>query len=72
MDTMNFKKIKDQAQQVYERRGGAEAAKGDGRELKEIFRGPGSLAEKAKRAGEALKNPGAGTPPPAERPRQGP
>ncbi len=56
---MDFDKLKQKAQEVYEQRGGSEAAKADGGELKDIFEGEGSLADKAKAAAQALKEPGA-------------
>jgi len=56
---VDFDKLKQKAQQVYEQRGGSEAAKGDGQELKDIFQGDGSLGEKAKAAAQAIKEPGA-------------
>jgi hypothetical protein len=34
-------------------------SKADAEELKDIAKGPGSVADKAKRAGDALKDPGA-------------
>lgn len=65
---MDFNKLKDKAQQVYQERGGATAAKGDGQELKDILQGEGSLMDKAKRAGEALKTPGAAQDPASNAP----
>jgi hypothetical protein len=64
---MNFKSLQDKAKQLIERRGGTESLKADAEELKDIAKGPGSVTDKAKRAGEALKDPGAKGPdtPPA-------
>ena len=56
---MNFDKLRRQAQQIYTKRGGSAAAKADGQELKDIAAGKGSLADKAKAAAQALKDPGA-------------
>ncbi|MGI8579933.1 MAG: hypothetical protein ACR2K9_05230 [Solirubrobacteraceae bacterium] len=56
---MNFDKLRRQAQQIYTKRGGSAAAKADGQELKDIAGGRGSLADKAKAAAQALKDPGA-------------
>lgn len=56
---MNFDKLRRQAQQIYTKRGGSAAAKADGQELKDIVGGKGSLADKAKAAAQALKDPGA-------------
>jgi phage tail tape-measure protein len=50
-----FKKAKD----VYDKRGGSAAAKGDMQELKDIQAGGGTTSEKLKRAAQALKEPGA-------------
>jgi len=62
---MDFQKLARKAQEVYTQRGGADAAKGDAREVEDILQGDGSLADKAKRAAKALKEPGAShdTPP---------
>jgi len=56
---MNFKNLQRKAQQLIHRRGGTDSLKADAEELKDIAKGPGSFADKAKRAGEALKEPGA-------------
>jgi hypothetical protein len=56
---MNFDRLRRQAQQIYTKRGGSAAAKADGDELKDIMGGKGTLAEKAKAAAQALKDPGA-------------
>ncbi|MEA2297281.1 MAG: hypothetical protein QOF77_217 [Solirubrobacteraceae bacterium] len=58
---MDFEKLARRAQEIYVERGGADAARGDARELEEIARGQGSLTEKAKLAAKALKRPGAAT-----------
>ena len=55
---MNFKSLQNKAKQLIDRRGGTESLKADAEELKRIAKGPGSLADKAKRAGDALKEPG--------------
>ena len=56
---MNFKKLADVAKTQIDKRGGTDAAKADAKEVGDIFKGEGSLKEKAKRAAEALKEPGA-------------
>jgi hypothetical protein len=56
---MDFKMLQRKAKQMIDKRGGADSLKADAAELKNIAKGPGSLAEKAKRAGDALKDPGA-------------
>jgi hypothetical protein len=56
---MDLKSLQRKAKQMIDKRGGTESLKADAEELKNIAKGPGSLADKAKRAGEALKDPGA-------------
>jgi hypothetical protein len=56
---MDFKNLQRKAKQLIDRRGGTDGLKADAQELKNIAKGPGSVADKAKRAGEALKDPGA-------------
>jgi hypothetical protein len=67
---VNFKRLADRARDVIEKRGGTEALKEDAEELREIAKGQGSLKDKAKAAGEAIKDPGAKGPdqPPGKRP----
>lgn len=55
----NVKRIADKAKDQVEKRGGSEALKEDAEELKGIAKGKGSVKEKAKAAGRALKDPGA-------------
>lgn len=59
---MDFKSLQHKAKQLIDRRGGTDSLKADGEELKDIAKGPGSVADKAKRAGDALKDPGAKVP----------
>jgi hypothetical protein len=56
---VNLRRLTDQAKRVIEKRGGTGALKEDADELKDIAAGKGSLKDKAKAAGEALKDPGA-------------
>ena len=56
---MDFKSLQRRAKQLIDRRGGTDSRKADAEELKDIAKGPGSLTNKAKRAGEALRDPGA-------------
>lgn len=56
---MNLKKLADQAKKVVDKRGGTDALKADLSELQTIAKGKGTMAEKAKAAGAALKEPGA-------------
>jgi hypothetical protein len=56
---MDLKNLQRKAKQLIDRRGGTDSLKADAQELKDIAKGPGSFADKAKRAGDALKDPGA-------------
>ncbi len=56
---MDFKKLTDKAKDVVEKRGGTDALKKDAAELKDIATGKGSLKDKARAAGDAVKDPGA-------------
>ena len=56
---MDFKSLQLRAKQMIDKRGGTESLKADAEELRNIAKGPGSVTDKAKRAGEALKDPGA-------------
>lgn len=56
---MDFSRLASKAKQIYTKRGGAQAAKGDAKEVEGILTGEGTVADKAKRAAEALKEPGA-------------
>jgi len=56
---MDFKSLADRAKDMFTKRGGAEAAKEDLGELRDIAGKDESLGEKAKEAAEALKDPGA-------------
>jgi hypothetical protein len=59
---MKWQAMADKAKQVVQQRGGATAAKEDAQELRNIAQGQGSVADKAKQAAEAIREPGA--PPP--------
>jgi hypothetical protein len=59
---LDFKNLRRKAKQLVDRRGGTDSLKADAEELKNIAKGPGSVADKAKRAGDALKDPGAKRP----------
>jgi hypothetical protein len=54
-----LKNIFGKAKEQVDRRGGTEALKEDAEELKDIAKGEGSVTDKAKAAGEAVKDPGA-------------
>ena len=56
---VNLRRLTDRAKKIVEKRGGTDALKEDADELKDIAKGQGSLQEKAKAAGRALKDPGA-------------
>lgn len=55
----NVKRIADKAKDQVEKRGGSDTLKQDAAELKSIAKGKGSIKDKAKAAGKALKDPGA-------------
>jgi hypothetical protein len=50
--------LANKAREMFNKRGGAEAAKGDFQELKDIHSRGGSMSDKAKAAVDALKEPG--------------
>ena len=54
----NLKRVADKAKDQVEKRGGGDALKEDAAELKSIAKGKGSIKDKAKAAGKALKDPG--------------
>ncbi|MGK2936354.1 MAG: hypothetical protein ACSLFR_00905 [Solirubrobacteraceae bacterium] len=56
---MNFKKLTQQAKKIVDQRGGTESLKQDARELQTIAKSKGSVSDKAKKAADALKEPGA-------------
>ena len=56
---VNFKKLTDKAKDVVDKRGGMDSLKEDAEELRSIAKGKGSLSDKAKAAGKAVKDPGA-------------
>jgi hypothetical protein len=60
---VNLGSVADKARTIFKKRGGSEAAKADFDELRNIAGKNESLADKAKDAAEALKDPGAPTPP---------
>lgn len=68
---MDWKMMADKAKQTFQQRGGADAAKEDAGELRDIARGQGSLTDKAKEAAAALREPGAHHPDSPDAPSQG-
>ena len=56
---VNFKRLSEQAKKVVDKRGGMDSVKEDAGELRDIAKGKGSLTDKAKEAGKAVKDPGA-------------
>ncbi len=56
---MDLKKLGDEAKKLIDQRGGMESVKEDAMELEKIAGEKGSLADKAKEAADALKDPGA-------------
>jgi hypothetical protein len=70
---MRLNDLVNRAKQVVEKRGGTDALKEDAQELKDIASGKGSAQDKAKRAADALKDPGApgeSRRPAADKPRE--
>lgn len=61
---MDFKKLTGQAKALIDKRGGTDALKADAQQLADIAKGKGSVADKAKQAAAALKEPGTGKPAP--------
>jgi hypothetical protein len=55
---VNFRRLADQAKKIVDKRGGTEALKEDADELKDVATGKGSMKDKAKAAGQAIKEPG--------------
>jgi hypothetical protein len=47
------------AKELFTRRGGAEAAKEDAQEVKDVAQSDAGMSDKAKEAAEAIKDPGA-------------
>ena len=56
---MDLNKLLRRAKKVVDDRGGTDALKEDAEELVDVAKSRGSLGDKAKEAGEALKDPGA-------------
>ena len=59
---MNLKGLADTARRAIEDRGGTDRLKQDADRLREIAMGPGSITDKAKAAGDALRQPAASQP----------
>lgn len=59
---MNIGKLSGMAKDLFDKRGGMDALKKDAEELKDIATSKGSVSDKAKRAADALKDPGASGP----------
>ena len=58
---MRLTDLAGKAKQLIDRRGGTDSLKQDAEELREIAGSKGSLGDKAKRAAEAVKEPGGGS-----------
>ena len=54
---MDLKRLADKAKQVIDDRGGTERLKQDAQRLRDIAAGPGTPRDKARAAGDALKEP---------------
>ena len=55
---VNFRRIADRAKKIVDKRGGTDSLKEDAEEVKDIAGGEGSMKDKAKAAGQAIKEPG--------------
>jgi hypothetical protein len=58
IEMASFSRLANKARDMFNKRGGTEAAKGDLQELKDIHARGGSMSDKAKAAVDALKEPG--------------
>ena len=56
---MGLSGLATKAKGIFTKRGGADAAKQDAEELKDVAQSEGSTTDKAKEAFEAVKDPGA-------------
>ena len=56
---MDLKKLAAKAKKTIDDRGGVDSLKADAEELKKVAKGEGTLKDKAKRAAQAIKEPGA-------------
>ena len=56
---MDWKAMVEKAKQIFQQRGGTQAAKEDAQELRDISKEQGSTADKAKDAAAAIREPGA-------------
>ena len=64
---MDLKSLFNKGKKMVDERGGVESLKEDAQELQGIAKGKGSLADKAKEAAAAVKEPGSNEPDPQER-----
>jgi hypothetical protein len=55
---VNLRRLTDQAKKIVDKRGGTGALKEDADELTDIAKSKGSVKDKAKAAGEGIKEPG--------------
>jgi hypothetical protein len=55
---MDLKKLAAKAKKTIDDRGGVDSLKADAEELKKVAKGEGSIKDKAKRAAQAIKEPG--------------
>jgi general stress protein YciG len=58
IEMAGFSSLANKAREMFNKRGGTEAAKEDLQELKDIHARGGSMSDKAKAAVDALKEPG--------------
>jgi hypothetical protein len=64
---MDLKSMFNKGKKIVDERGGVESLKEDAQELEGIAKGKGSLADKAKEAADAVKEPGSNQPDAQER-----
>jgi hypothetical protein len=64
---MDLKRLMNKGKKIVDERGGVESLKEDAQELGKIAKGKGSLADKAKEAAAAVKDPGTNEPAAQER-----
>ena len=59
---MDWQGMVDKVKQIFQQRGGTQAAKEDAQELRDISQEQGSTTDKAKDAAQAIREPGAHRP----------
>jgi hypothetical protein len=59
---MDWQAMVDKVKQVFQQRGGTQAAKEDAQELRDVSQEQGSTTDKARDAAQAIREPGAPSP----------